>query len=1016
MKKAILPIIVIILLTTLIQARQDPVLLKECVLSYDDDTFAEWDGTKGIVERVTNNNLNFGFGESPNYTYEFYQGNRTYFDESGTYGTTSQLPILEAKSGVDTFAYTKCTFQVGDRFVPYLRFSIYPFYARPTNDFNLTTGIINDSIKIKKTWQTSQYSYSNPPLVVHTVHEDNSLSTNTNEGVFPNTEFYKVYRHKLNDYPSSQVYLDPDFYGEGESRPMAPAFNFYFYINNTNIPNDEIKQYLCPTVSDFTAINFNTSETYPPRFIALPNDEIQMCSTLENNFNTNLENIVLRNSLHSGSHAQGRIGSSATNLSLFHSPLFTTTTNLIPGETKQICDSYTVPEIYSSKQVAIPRIASSYRLYNEKGLLCYQTWPIYGSDNISYLGIKDLTTIIKYNISTKTAIFDVEMGLKVGGASGVSNPNTIVVNPGDYSILTRIYEDNILSENLAMETEIILDQEEFDKIGKANLTKATYNVFNLQFPLLGVLQKTGVKYITKFYTKKLTEPFRDFIIADITGTPYFRPGDIAYHYNNRLNFGLDSKVDSEKIVIFNPTFFENDLELSVGSWSDENNFLLSWDGETFSENASKIVHLYPLQSKEINFWVNATHPFWVFNSREENLKINVSSNLRTESGYVGKDKELIFVLDLDKDNITWFNINPLGFVPEIIFLDNLNSTNNEEITLGWGLGGSDSRLAGLSGSSYEVKVKLINGTDSTGEVLKEINATFIIGETGKMEISFDYDFTYGNYTLVLDLDSNNHLAERYSSGEDAEEDNYNIYSVPFLITSCYYNEDNYMHRINFFGEDVIDKENKCECPMEFVTIPDEGYCADPYSEICSTFITHPICNDWEQSKPGMCGWESRVSPSVNPGDCFPCSNISNTCSGYNNQETCEIDPCYKSLLYDCGVFGCDITQEYGCEWDVGSNRCHFYGHVNGHSCNYFGNVIQECNGTNSEMIINYTSEDVGCDDEIRNVACKQDTVLLSFFSKLSFVLASLMITFFYVLKVGYPLLKKETENSLSKDN
>ncbi|MCK5321267.1 hypothetical protein KAJ38_01695, partial [Candidatus Pacearchaeota archaeon] len=434
MKKVLFVITILILLTTLIQARQDPVLLKECVLSYDDDTFGEWDGTKGIVERVTNSNPNFGLDEDPIYTWEFHQGSRTYFDESGTYGTTSQLPILEAKPGVDTFAYTKCTFQVGDRFVPYLNFHIYPFYARLTNDFNLTTGIVNDDIKTKTTWQTFPFSYNNPPLMTKGVYADTSLSTDTNNGVFPNTEFHKVYKHNLNDYPSSLVYLDPDFDGEGNSKPIYPRFYFYFYINNTNIPNDEIKQYLCPTISQFTAVNLNTSKIYPPRFITLPNEEIQMCSTLENNFKTDLKNIILRNRLSSSSYGMGRIGSSFTNLSMFYSPTFTTTTDLSSGETKQICDTYTVPELYNNKLVALPRTGSSPRIYNEKGLLCYQTWPVYGSDNISYLGIKDLTTVIEYNVSTKAAIFDVEMGLQVGYAYGVSDSGVVVVYPDDYSI------------------------------------------------------------------------------------------------------------------------------------------------------------------------------------------------------------------------------------------------------------------------------------------------------------------------------------------------------------------------------------------------------------------------------------------------------------------------------------------------------------------------------------------------------------------------------------------------------
>ncbi|MFH1521408.1 MAG: hypothetical protein ABIF18_00455 [archaeon] len=1008
MKQVILILTILLFLTSLAQATQIDILLKECVLSYDDDTFQEWDGARGIVERVTNSNPNFGYDEDPIYTYSFYQGEREYFDESGTYGTVSKLPILfvtlstipEAKLGIDTFAYIKCTFQVGDRFVPYLNLVIYPFWATPTNDFNLTTGIINDATKTKMTWQTSPLSYKEPALMSNTLSADSTLSTDTNSGVFPNTEFHKVYKRNLNDYPSSLIYLDPDFSGEGNSQLIHPLFKFYFYINNTNIPNDEIKQYLCPIITDFTATNINTSETYPPTFLIFPGEEIEICSTIENEYKTDLNNIKITDHLSSSTYSMGRIGGEGTDLSMFSTPTFIVETNLVQGEIKDICNTYTIPEVYYyGKPVAIPRASSAYYLKNEKGLECRATWPIYGSDNVSYLGIKGLTTAIEYDPQTKQAIFDVEMGLQVTYAYGVSDPNVIKILPDDYSIITRIYEDDILPENLAIETETILDQNEFDKIGETELTQGEYDIFNLQIPIEGALTKTDVKYIVKFYTKKLVEPFRDFIIADIAGTPYFEPGDIAYLHDGTLNFGSDSKIDSEKITIFNPSFYENDIKLDVASWSDEDNFTLSWDGSSFSSNPSQTIHLYPLQSKEITFWVNATYNPWVADSIQESLKINIQSNLKTDEDYIEKIEELSFMLDMNKSSLNWFNINPIGFIPEIIFLDNLNSTKNKEITLEWNTEGSDSKWEELIGESYNVTIKLINGTDPDGEVLKEIIATFIITEDGTTELTFDFDFSYGEYLVILDLDSNNQIAELYSSGDSAEEDNHNVYSIPFLVTNCYYNEDDgYMHRINFFGEDAIDKENKCECPSNFVTIPDEGYCADPYSEICSTFNLYSICNDWNQSKPGLCGWEAEVSPLITPGTCLNCSSISNTCSGYNNEETCEIDPCYKALLYDCVAFGCDTSQEYECVWDDTLNQCNFFSEIDGKSCNYFGNILEECNETNDKMIINYTSEDTGCEDRVREVICRQDTVLLNFFSKLSFIFAIILIVIFYAIK------------------
>ncbi|MCK4650441.1 hypothetical protein KAT36_04395, partial [Candidatus Pacearchaeota archaeon] len=379
-------------------------------------------------------------------------------------------------------------------------------------------------------------------------------------------------------------------------------------------------------------------------------------------------------------------------------------------------------------------------------------------------------------------------------------------------------------------------------------------------------------------------------------------------------------------------------------------------------------------------------------------KINVQSNLKTDEETVEKKIILDFILDVDKHSLDWFNINPTEFSPEIILLDNPNSTKNEEISLNWEMSGSTSKWEELIGETYETNIKLINGSEPTGEILKELTANFTVDENGETKISFNYDFTYGEYLVILDLDSNDQIAELYSSGDDAEEDNYNTYSVPFLVTHCYHHEDGYMHRINFFGEDVIDKENKCECPREFITIPNEGYCADPYSEICSTFNLHPICNDWKETKPGMCGWKAEISPATTPGYCLPCDNISNTCSGYNNKETCEIDPCYKALLYDCMVFNCDTTQEYGCTWDNIFNQCKFKSIIGGNSCTYSGNIIQECNGTNTKMIVDYSSDDIGCDSSTREIMCGQDGIILNFFSRISLIFAILIIALFYIVK------------------
>ena len=72
-------------------------------------------------------------------------------------------------------------------------------------------------------------------------------------------------------------------------------------------------------------------------------------------------------------------------------------------------------------------------------------------------------------------------------------------------------------------------------------------------------------------------------IARNTVIPYFRPGDIAYQLGDTLYFGNDSRIDVEKIIVFNPSFYDAEINLSVGNWSDNENFTLSWDGINFGK-------------------------------------------------------------------------------------------------------------------------------------------------------------------------------------------------------------------------------------------------------------------------------------------------------------------------------------------------------------------------------------------------------------------------------------------------
>ncbi|MCK4650439.1 hypothetical protein KAT36_04385 [Candidatus Pacearchaeota archaeon] len=955
----------------------------------ESEVFKPWDEATQEGIFLLSENKNTILGEPSSYEFTRYTPEENWFNEFKSDGTKSDIPIINVGVGKDKWIYTRCKFITGD-----YRIFLYDYgycdLGYLTNDFNLTSEIIPSDTSSSGTPHTSIYGN----YLTH-VHPSPRWLNNLNpgeSGLFPHTEPYIIYKtQNLAQRPTSLVYFSMGWLVRELGRTStvsSPQPNKILYINNSN-SDYAPENYL--TVSalwgDMIKKDENTGETTTgsgSHLKLIPEHNYSTTSFFKNNHGVPLI-IDFHKRISQNSWPRSR-GVGKGDIAIFPSqPTQKETITFQPGETKSITNNYVIPAGY-----AIVNAYSYMHIKNSNsptGGWIYG-WPPLGSEAYPYLSFRTIDPRIEMTkVDGKyKPIFNITLDLY-----GEAYARNLPIAQDDYELEGRIYKNSINDENLEFQQTYPLP---------SNLPKGDTS-FNLQIPVDPSWGegKYYIKILSKM--KKAIEPhpeFKDKYISMYYGNPYFKAGDIAYPYDNKLKFGSDSKIDSEKIVIFNPSFYENDIELNIESWSDENNFILSWDRETFSKNPSTTIHLYPLQSKEINFWVNATYTPWISSSLKESLKINIQSNLKTDDETIVKKIILDFILDVDKDALNWFNINPVKFAPEIILLDSVNSTKNEEITLNWNIEGSDSKWEELAEKPYEVKIKLINGSEPTGEVLKETIATFGISEDETTELTFDYDFNYGEYLVILDLDSNDQIAEKYSSGDDAEEDNYNIYSIPFLITYCYYHEDGYMHRINFFGEDVIDKENKCTCSHEFVTIPNEGYCADPYSEICLTFNSYPICNNWIQSKPGLCGWEAEISLSTTPGYCLPCNNISNTCSGYNNKESCETDPCYKAFLYDCTAFKCDTSQEYRCIWDGTLNQCQFKSTINGNSCTYFGNIIQECNGTNNKMIVDYTSDDIGCDSSTREVICGQGAIILNFFSKISLITAILIVTLFYIFK------------------
>jgi len=188
----------------------------------------------------------------------------------------------------------------------------------------------------------------------------------------------------------------------------------------------------------------------------------------------------------------------------------------------------------------------------------------------------------------------------------------------------------------------------------------------------------------------------------------------------------------------------------------------------------------------------------------------------------------------------------------------------------------------------------------------------------------------------------------------------------------------------------VDKENICECPIderEFIT--DAGLCIDTTSEECAKSKTWSTCNSRESNGGIACAWkcDGPFCPpqSVTNGDCLNCSAIPALCSGYNNNETCEADPCFRGQSH---------TEGGKCVWDS-DDRCKVQITIGGVTCIYSEEIIQECDGINKNKIINLVSKTSGCDPIERTVACAQEALGLSFFTTLNLIVAISLITLFY---------------------
>lgn len=158
------------------------------------------------------------------------------------------------------------------------------------------------------------------------------------------------------------------------------------------------------------------------------------------------------------------------------------------------------------------------------------------------------------------------------------------------------------------------------------------------------------------------------------------------------------------------------------------------------------------------------------------------------------------------------------------------------------------------------------------------------------------------------------------------------------------------------------------------------------------------CNNWTQHIQYLCGWECEngncpPNPNINIGNCSACSNIFDGCSGYNNNITCDKDPCYKKEI-DCTLIECNSSLPYSCFWDS-DNICRFQGYMGVNNCVYKAEILWGCDEDIGVAILNYTGfPPENCPSKTIKYLCSRG-IKLPFFNIIGIFITFVLIILFY---------------------
>jgi hypothetical protein len=980
--------------------------------------FKVWDESTqtGVYMTITNTQ---SLGQPANYVVSRHTPARSWFNEFENSITQSKIPIINVGVSTNKWQYFRCRYKVGNSRI-FLSSSGFGQINYFTNDYNLTKNLFLQANTMKNQLASPDsfiFSYSGSEVGLDIgIHALNNGVVGE-DGFFPNSNPYIIYKgENVNGMPSSLVAYDGWWLirepGTGDlvSSPLrmqgSDVRGPVFYVNNSRgdvlpqnyfvVDDIDYKRCVLPcSVIESGKLNSNLK--------LIKDRTYQINNTFKNNYAVDL-NISFLSFVGMDKRPSWR-GIGYGDVPIFEEGEREIINVTIPGGGEYNLTTYfTYLNGISQPRVGVNALNYVYytNKYNYNNLLgdidansgVRRLFIYLASEEYPYLSFigSDPRISIRKNGNQYETVLNISVNLF---AEDYANNNNI--QAGQYDVGVKVAN----ATNIVYLTSVLLNRV---------LSRGEVLLFNFIIPIdqaWNFNEKHRVYFFSRM-NEDVVNPasypnlnFKDRIVAHTIDETYFKPGDIAYQLDDKLVFSSGSRRDVESIIVFNPSFYPIDIDLTIDSWSHPTeNFMASWDGVNFGKHPSLRVKLLPLQSREINFWVTANYNPWPISPLSRNLVINASSDLKSEGGVFKKTNQLNYELSVTNAALDWFNFKLDSFSP-----DNINilegGDNNKVIRFSWWEEGSVLGFNNNKGKDYNVSFRLINAT--SGSIIIEENKTFEVGEShNKKFIDLSYDFIPYRYNVFIQVDPEVGIFETDSSGNNAND---NSFLGSLMVNSCRVRAGYLEYYNSLDGEWKSDINCEwCSCGVGSLCMRSLGGRCVSLTGSCN-FNNMGNCNDINIHPSELCAWRcnNNLCPppdnygGSNDGNCLNCSSIINSCSGYNNKETCEIDPCFK-VEFDCEKLGCEKGKSYSCQWD-NNHGCYMNSSIGGRHCKY---VFEPGNCELSNIakgLYRDISGTLGCENKEIDMLCAGKLIRLDFFGLKNFFISIflLFLVYFFII-------------------